>query len=416
MEVTGEEKMLTILRTSLIACLLAFSVACKVRGDNVPKNDFSRNQKPTHLYPVTINGKHGFIDQAGNLKITLPENVYTIRPFSEGLAVIAKRVPNTYGKWGFIDETGNVVIEARFDNAKPFSEGLAAVIIRENSGDKIGYIDKIGRMVVQPQFYLSGGESDFSFSQGLAPVPAQNGKWGYINKAGKFVIAPQFAHAFPFSEGRAMVSVAEPDYSIDYKSGYIDTGGQWITKPTFKSAGRFSEGLAAILDGEKVGYIDARGEIVIKPQFDADSQCPNTIGRVTAGRFSEGLAAVQVRGKWGFIDHDGRSVIKPLYECVEPFSEGLALIGVRQDGRWRFGYIDKTGGIIIKPQFAVAHGFSGNLALVGAGMTDEEVALKEMEDYQAGKAENDILKEVESKKMKYGYIDRSGNFIWKPTN
>jgi hypothetical protein len=410
--------MLTILRTSLIVGLLAYSLACKVRGDNVQENDFSRNQQPTPLYPVTINGKHGFIDQAGNLKITLSDHVYTIRQFSEGLAVIAKRVPNTYGRWGFIDEAGNVVIEARFNNAKPFSEGLAAVIIREkeDSGDKVGYIDKTGRIVIQPQFYIGGGESDFSFSQGLAAVPAQNGKWGYINKAGKFVIAPQFAHAFPFSEGRAMVGVAEPDYSIDYKWGYIDTGGRWITKPSFNSAGKFSEGFAAILDGEKVGYVDTRGEIVIKPQFDADSQCPNTIGRVTAGRFSEGLAAVQVRRKWGFIDHAGRSVIKPSYDCVEPFSEGLAVIGVRQDGRWRFGYIDKTGAIIIEPQFAVAHGFSGNLALVGVGMTDEEAALKAMEDYKAGKPENDIQKEVESKKMKLGYIDRSGKFIWQPTN
>ena len=103
--------MLTILRTSLIVGLFAYSLACKVRSDNVQENDFSRNQKPTHLYLVTINGKHGFIDQAGNLKITLSDDVYTVRQFSEGLAVIAKRVPNTYGRWGFIDEAGKVVIE-----------------------------------------------------------------------------------------------------------------------------------------------------------------------------------------------------------------------------------------------------------------------------------------------------------------
>jgi len=41
--------------------LLADSLACKVRGDHVQENDFLRNHKPTHLYLVTINGKHSFI-------------------------------------------------------------------------------------------------------------------------------------------------------------------------------------------------------------------------------------------------------------------------------------------------------------------------------------------------------------------
>src|SRR4051794_22881931 len=124
--------MLKVLMTLLILSLLAYSVGCNVKGDNVQQNHVTRSEQPMHLYPVPVNGKHGFINQAGSLVINLPEDVYMIRKFSEGLAIIAKRVPNTYGRWGFIDETGTVVIEPRFDNAKPFSEGLAAVIIREN--------------------------------------------------------------------------------------------------------------------------------------------------------------------------------------------------------------------------------------------------------------------------------------------
>jgi hypothetical protein len=143
-----------ILRTLLIASLLAYSLACKVSGGNVQENDLSISQKPSPLYPVTINDKHGFIDHSGRLVINLPTEVYNVRKFSEGLAVIAKEVPNTHGRWGFIDESGVVVIEPRFNGAKPFSEGLAAVVISddENTIGRVGYIDKTGQLVIQPQF------------------------------------------------------------------------------------------------------------------------------------------------------------------------------------------------------------------------------------------------------------------------
>ena len=47
---------------------------------------------------------------------------------------------------GYIDKTGNIVIEPQFDFAHRFSGELAQVHV----GDKIGYIDKTGRYVWQP--------------------------------------------------------------------------------------------------------------------------------------------------------------------------------------------------------------------------------------------------------------------------
>jgi hypothetical protein len=42
----------------------------------------------------------------------------------------------TDARWGYVDVMGRLVIEALYDNARPFSEGLAAV---ERDG-KWGYI------------------------------------------------------------------------------------------------------------------------------------------------------------------------------------------------------------------------------------------------------------------------------------
>ena len=410
-----------MLKLSVVLILTACSLGCTVRGDDM--NQAEPPPKPQHarLYPIRVDEKHGFIDESGNVKFMLPEEVYTIFGFSEGLAVAGKRVPNTNGRWGFIDETGKYVIEAKYVMVRPFSEGLAAVVFNDtgNAYRTVGYIDQSGRVVIPPQFSGEGGPSTRGFSEGLAAVKVykDRDRWGYIDRSGKFVIEAQFAAAGPFSQGRAMVGIAEPSWSIDYKWGFIDKEGHWIAKPQYQSVGEFSESLAPVLMNDKVGFIDLQGQIAIKPQFDPDGAGGCVLyGRVGASRFSEGLAAVQLKtnewGKeWGFIDRHGNWVIQPAFACAAPFSEGLALIGVREaEGAWHYGYIDKTGAIIIKPQFSAASSFVGKLANVTVGMTEEEALVKALE---SKKPEAEIEKELEKFKEKHAYIDRTGKVVWQ---
>ena len=166
--------------------------------------------------------------------------------------------------------------------------------------------------------------------------------------------------------------------------------------------------------------------MVIEPQFDTGGGCPETMGGIQASRFSEGLAAVQtppnsaalveVSRKWGFIDRTGKWIIKPTYSCVAPFSEGLAVVAIRgEKGSWRFGYIDKTGAVLMEPRLASAGSFYGKLARVGVGLSEDEALIKAMDDYAAGKPKEKVEKELENNKPQYGYIDRTGRFIWKPT-
>jgi hypothetical protein len=97
-------------------------------------------------------------------------------------------------KWGFIDRAGKVVIQPQFDMIQGFNGDLAPVQINK----KWGYIDRTGKIIVQPQFVGS--------------------KWGYIDLSGKFVIKPQFDRAYTFSEDIAMVT-------INNKTSY--TGTNW---------------------------------------------------------------------------------------------------------------------------------------------------------------------------------------------
>jgi len=83
-----------------------------------------------------------------------------------------------------------IAFEQPFEDAHPFSEGLALI----GTGGKYGYIDKTGRVVIKPQF--DHGED---FSDGMACVKI-GGKHGYINHDGVMIVKPQYEYAYKFSE------------------------------------------------------------------------------------------------------------------------------------------------------------------------------------------------------------------------
>jgi serine/threonine protein kinase len=119
--------------------------------------------------------KWGFIDSKGVEVIPVRYDSVSLLGFRDGLAGVKLN-----GKWGFIDTAGNVVIAFKFDSERKldfgpiFREGLAAVAI-----DKAwGYIDTRGRQVI-PLKYNDAGP----FIQGLAEVILNDKKF-FIDKNG----------------------------------------------------------------------------------------------------------------------------------------------------------------------------------------------------------------------------------------
>jgi len=80
-----------------------------------------------------------------------------------------------------------------------------------------------------------------------------NNKRGFIDKTGKIVIEPQFQGAGDFSEGLASVAISDGGY----KEGYIDRTGKIVLEPKWDTAGKFSEGVAW------VGFDQAKREYKI---------------------------------------------------------------------------------------------------------------------------------------------------------
>jgi hypothetical protein len=89
---------------------------------------------------------------------------------------------------------------------------------------------------------------------------------------------------------------------------------------------------------------------------------------------------------FGFIDNAGLLVIPTQFRDVRQFSEGLAPVSLNHS--WTF--IDRSRGrVVVEKEFSRVEPFSGGLARV---------------HLQAGQT------------SRLGYIDRSGNYVWYPTN
>jgi hypothetical protein len=278
----------------------------------------------------------GFINKKNieNYFITKPEFL-GFHEFSEDLAPFEKKI-NGRSRWGFIDAVGKIVIDPKFDWAEPFSEGLALVCLGSQD-QKCGYINKENKFVVNPIF--DGGER---FSEGRAAV-FKNGpagrKFGFIDTAGKLVI--DYIYEEPvkrhFSDG---VFAAQ----IGKKYFFIDQSGKKTTAKEFDYLDDISEGLAGFCNNKKCGFVNKFGNAVIAPKYDR------------VGKFSEGMASVRIgnwtSGKWGYIDKTGKMVIAPQFAEVNEYAEGYAGVSVggnMYNGNW--GFIDKQGKFVINPQF-----------------------------------------------------------------
>jgi hypothetical protein len=74
------------------------------------------------------------------------------------------------------------------------------------------------------------------FSDGIAAIKIENGKWGYIKKYGNLLLKPLYYHTFTFENGLGAVAGFEKK-DKSYMSGYIDKNGKWVWKGTSRQPG-----------------------------------------------------------------------------------------------------------------------------------------------------------------------------------
>ena len=225
-------------------------------------------------------GKYSYPRDWQNVELPEPEGVDYVyaSPYGGNLLQFTKD-----GKYGYLNTEGEVVIEAQFYEARPFSEGLAAVC-RESDGC-LEYINEKGETVLKFEdadgylniFQMADEEPSCDFSDGVARIyfgyetacidkagnrlnvknpvgmhkqgriaffDDETGLYGFADKDGNIVIPAAYSGVFDFSQSGIALVKSTKNYTTpkeaelfeyeDYYRGYIDTEGNVVIPIEFE--------------------------------------------------------------------------------------------------------------------------------------------------------------------------------------
>lgn len=256
----------------IICCPLLLFLSCKDDIDDTSASEkeiyFQDYEAP--VYPW------GYINTSG--EIVIEKKYDDLRPFQDGLAIA-----NYKGQWGFINQEGKTIIPHKYRSAYPFKGDLARI---QNFDKKYGFIDKSGSMIIPDTF-----EMVFDFDSDRARAK-KDGNYGYINPDGKWAIEPFFKKCSDFENGFAKV------YQFG-KAGLINPDGEYKIK--------FEDEIEKIYDIQKERIRikkDGKFKFISIPDFKISSK-----GYKNATDFQNNIAAVEYEGKWHLIDNNFREVL-----------------------------------------------------------------------------------------------------------
>ena len=247
------------------------------------------------LLSVVKDGGYGVMHENGNLLSSFDYNEVTLItdytgqwysgiPYNYQFAQVKKN-----GKYGLIDQHGKVIVEPHFQELMVMSSD----IIGFKDNDKWGWLRVADGKIIQPPLYDELGKS-YLFAHSL--VIHLNGKQGIAHESGKVLINPEY----------------ERLYNIYLKTGkYVQF---------FKN--------------KQSGLMDSLGKILLPAVYESLNSCNGS-----------DFLRIEERGLYGLIDVNGKEVTPPLYDKINDFVRGHAVV----EKAGRMGVIDKNGELILSP-------------------------------------------------------------------
>ena len=127
-----------------------------------------------------------------------------------------------HDKLCYIDRLGRIVLETRYASGGPFSDGRAIV---HHDARRAIVINREGRVVVESEW-----DDIRPFSEGLAAA-CKDGKWGFVDREGQVVIEPQFDSVTAFSEGLAGFELGRTQENLSKGMSWALSGSKGIHRP-----------------------------------------------------------------------------------------------------------------------------------------------------------------------------------------
>lgn len=352
---------------------------------------------------------YGYMNKNGKLIFEPQEDIRYAEDFSDGMALVGKGVRDV--KYGYINTDGRNIIDFMYDQAFSFKNEIAVVrkgkegaiinkkgnIIQTFATDRIvwvnfktsvavfikdnkyGTINFLSNKIINPQFdelSICNTEKDNEYLLAFK----QKGKYGYMDMFGNILAKAQFDNVYGFNNGAALVE-------INNKYGVIDSKGKILAMPTNKYKIIWENGIG-VFQKDKLywGAVDSTGKVIIEPDKF-----------VQLSSFKDGLAYAEYYEQtnkgtdiiWCIIDKDKNVLYQTnKYEIKDNIGYGLFTFynWNRKTKEMEYGLIDKTGKVLIPLTADLKlEQFSGPLAKVTIGY------------------------------YSVGYIDKTGNYVWKPS-
>ena len=203
-------------------------------------NGYIREQLPT--------GAHWLIDMTGIIVDRSHQPLAAERIFaeSEGLRAIMKD-----GKYGFIDDAGRLRIANRYEEVKPFRDGRAAIRIR----GRWGFIDRQEKLVVQPVY-----DQVENFHNGRAIVK-RDGLSGLIDANGRILLPVRYDAITVNTFNRFMLRQGQAH-------GIADESGRIIINPRYDEVTDPGNGYIIVSRDGKFGALTLKGVSTIPMIYD----------------------------------------------------------------------------------------------------------------------------------------------------
>lgn len=231
------------------------------------------------------------------------------------------------GYWGLMDSRLNVVIDPYYAALGEMSD-IGLVSCKKNAGDFYGYIDKNKKQVIDAIYDVAE-----TFVDGIAIVQ-RGGSYFAINKSAQTVIQSKYPLLESLGNGRVKFYDSERR-----KYGLMDTQGKEIGSPIYTQINHFTDnGLALVVLDGKYTYIDKDGKELSLSNGRA----------VAATDFHEGIAFVQYveNGDFEAIGTNGTRKFA-LQKGEVPygnFDDGLCLVwSLNDQGKYFYRYINANG-------------------------------------------------------------------------
>ncbi len=297
----------------------------------------------------------GFIETLGRLhdaggwffigpdgKPISPEKWEDARDFSGGLAAVMRGQ-----KWGFIGLDGRLVTELIYDEVRDVSRGLAAVL----QADRWGYLDASGKPAIPfiwdaaESFFTWKGEPEGNVTPELdVAVVSFNNSQALIDREGRLIIDP--GQSMLKREGAAFVNGTD-QLIVMQKAGKADVVVRKWQVSTNTSRWRSPDDPVEVSPARRWqkelgghALVDENGTVLTPKSGFAPPRASSGPDAFALGNL---LSSKGPSERNGLIRKDGREVLEPKYERIAWVAPGIAAVWNREegglfstDGRWLF--------------------------------------------------------------------------------